>query len=51
MKPADIGFKSNFAIMDQESGIVTKRRSDRNFEKWGVELCSAVDGLTIPFDT
>ena len=29
MNPADIGFKSNFAVMDNEKGIVTKRRADR----------------------
>lgn len=45
MKPADIGFKSNFAIIENETGIVTKRRADRNFEKWGVELCRVVDDL------
>lgn len=29
LEVGDIGFKSNFAFMDTESGIVIKRRVDR----------------------
>ena len=43
----DIAFKCNFAFMDLETGVVTKRRVDRNFE-WGVPLCEVLNGMTIP---
>jgi len=48
MIPGDIAFKSNFAILDKETGIVTSRRADRNFEKPGPILCNALNGLTLP---
>lgn len=32
MKGNEIGFKCNFAHMDPDTKIVTKRRVDRNFE-------------------
>ena len=39
--------KSNFAILDKETGIVTSRRADRNFEKPGPILCDALNGLYV----
>lgn len=48
LEVGDIGFKSNFAHMDTDSGIVLKRRVDRQFPKWGLPLCEALDNLKIP---
>eukprot|EP00271_Cylindrocystis_brebissonii_P020984 TRINITY_DN7296_c0_g1_i1.p1 TRINITY_DN7296_c0_g1~~TRINITY_DN7296_c0_g1_i1.p1 ORF type:complete len:480 (-),score=91.07 TRINITY_DN7296_c0_g1_i1:277-1716(-) len=48
MAPGDIAFKSNFATMDDASGIVLRRRADRQFEEEGPILCAALDGLPIP---
>ena len=48
LEVGDIGFKSNFAFMDTETGIVIKRRVDRQFPKWGLPLCEALNGITIP---
>lgn len=45
MSPGDIAFKSNFATMDLETGIVEKRRADRNFEEAGPVLCDALNGM------
>ncbi|KAL6045323.1 Metalloenzyme domain-containing protein [Balamuthia mandrillaris] len=47
MIPGDIAFKSNFATMD-ENGIVTSRRADRLFEEWGPPLCTDLTGIQIP---
>ena len=44
MEPGDIAFKSNFAVLDRDSGIVTSRRADRRFEEEGPVLCAALDG-------
>ncbi len=44
MAPGDIAFKCNFATMDMDTGIVTSRRADRDFEHVGPELCAALDG-------
>jgi len=44
MSPGDIAFKSNFATLNPETGIVEKRRADRNFEHLGPALCDALDG-------
>ena len=44
----DIAFKSNFAYMDLETGIVEKRRVDRHFPDWGIPLCDALSGIPIP---
>ena len=43
----DIAFKCNFAYVNDETGIVERRRVDREFH-WGVSLCNALDGLKIP---
>ncbi|KAL1933541.1 hypothetical protein VTP01DRAFT_7631 [Rhizomucor pusillus] len=48
MIPGDIAFKSNFAYLDKESGIVISRRADRHFEGLGPTLCSALDGIKLP---
>ncbi|KAJ8621898.1 hypothetical protein MRB53_030427 [Persea americana] len=48
MSPGDIAFKSNFATMDENTGIVTSRRADRHFEEEGPILCAALDGMKLP---
>ncbi|KAJ7974220.1 2,3-bisphosphoglycerate-independent phosphoglycerate mutase [Quillaja saponaria] len=48
MSPGDIAFKSNFATMDEKTGIVTSRRADRHFEEEGPILCAALDGMKLP---
>ncbi|XP_039142346.1 probable 2,3-bisphosphoglycerate-independent phosphoglycerate mutase [Dioscorea cayenensis subsp. rotundata] len=48
MAPGDIAFKSNFATLDESSGIVTSRRADRHFEEEGPILCAALDGMKLP---
>ncbi|KAJ4825149.1 hypothetical protein Tsubulata_008688 [Turnera subulata] len=48
MSPGDIAFKSNFATLDEKSGIVTSRRADRHFEEEGPILCAALDGMKLP---
>lgn len=51
MSKGDVAFKCNFAtVQKNEDGqlIVERRRVDRNFPAWGIELCSFLDGLTLP---
>lgn len=48
MSPGDIAFKSNFATMDENTGIVTSRRADRHFEDEGPIFCAALDGMKLP---
>ncbi|KAF7729468.1 hypothetical protein EC973_004448 [Apophysomyces ossiformis] len=48
MIPGDIAFKSNFAYMDKQTGIVISRRADRQFEGLGPALCEALDGVKLP---
>ncbi|KAG6541510.1 hypothetical protein Mapa_017107 [Marchantia paleacea] len=48
MSPGDIAFKSNFATIDDASGLVTSRRADRHFEEEGPILCAALNGLKLP---
>ncbi|KAJ6837362.1 uncharacterized protein M6B38_120360 [Iris pallida] len=48
MSPDDIEFKSNFATLDENTGIVTSRRADRHFEEEGPILCAALDGMKLP---
>ncbi|CAI5478963.1 unnamed protein product [Closterium sp. Yama58-4] len=48
MQPGDIAFKSNFAVLDEATGIVVKRRADRHFEEEGPILCRHLDNLKIP---
>ncbi len=44
MAPGDIAFKCNFATLDPATGVVLRRRADRNFEHLGPTLCAALDG-------
>ncbi|KAK8969513.1 hypothetical protein KSP40_PGU014257 [Platanthera guangdongensis] len=48
MAPGDIAFKSNFATIDEETGIVISRRADRHFEEEGPIFCGALDGMKLP---
>ncbi|XP_034210361.1 probable 2,3-bisphosphoglycerate-independent phosphoglycerate mutase isoform X2 [Prunus dulcis] len=48
MSPGDIAFKSNFATLDERTGIVISRRADRHFEEEGPILCAALDGMKLP---
>ncbi|KAF4322984.1 hypothetical protein JM18_000290 [Phytophthora kernoviae] len=51
MAKGDVAFKCNFAtVQENEDGqrIVERRRVDRNFPAWGIDLCSFLDGLTLP---
>jgi 2,3-diphosphopglycerate-independent phosphoglycerate mutase len=48
MLPGDIAFKSNFAVIDEETGVVLKRRADRSFEHDGPILCQDLNGLKVP---
>ncbi|CAA0840881.1 Cofactor-independent phosphoglycerate mutase [Striga hermonthica] len=48
MSPGDIAFKSNFATLNAETGVVTSRRADRHFEEEGPILCAALDGMKLP---
>lgn len=47
MSYQDIAFKCNFAYINDETGIVERRRVDREFD-WGIPLCDALNDLTIP---
>ena len=55
MEENEIAFKCNFAVIDDETEIVTKsenytnsyrRRADRHFE-WGIPLWEAINDLEI----
>ncbi|KAK9802767.1 hypothetical protein WJX73_010854 [Symbiochloris irregularis] len=48
MSEGDIAFKCNFATCDAATGIVVKRRADRQFEREGPVLCAHLDGLQLP---
>ncbi|KAG7402164.1 hypothetical protein PHYBOEH_005727 [Phytophthora boehmeriae] len=51
MSKGDVAFKCNFATVEEnedDQRIVTRRRVDRNFPAWGIDLCSFLDGLTLP---
>ncbi len=50
MKMGDIAFKSNFAVVDDRTGVVLKRRVDRAFEEAGPVFCEALDGLCLEMD-
>ncbi|KAL2467731.1 Cofactor-independent phosphoglycerate mutase [Forsythia ovata] len=47
MSPGDIAFKSNFATLDEKTGVVVSRRADRHFEEEGPILCAALDGMKL----
>jgi 2,3-bisphosphoglycerate-independent phosphoglycerate mutase len=40
--------QSNFATLDEKTGIVTSRRADRHFEEEGPVFCSALDRIKLP---
>jgi len=44
----DIAFKANFSYMNDETGIVERRRVDRYFDKWGLDLCPDLSKIEIP---
>ncbi|KAF1777196.1 Alkaline-phosphatase-like, core domain [Phytophthora cactorum] len=51
MSKGDVAFKCNFATVEEnEDGqlIVERRRVDRNFPAWGIDLCGFLNGLTLP---
>ncbi|EHA8586965.1 hypothetical protein COCNU_scaffold001220G000020 [Cocos nucifera] len=39
--------ESNFATMDENTGLATSRRGDRHFEEEGPILCAALDGMKL----
>ncbi|KAI3808610.1 hypothetical protein L1987_24565 [Smallanthus sonchifolius] len=39
---------SNFATLDEKTGVVTSRRADRHFEEEGPILCAALDKMKLP---
>ena len=43
MVEGDIAFKCNFATYDTATGVVVKRRADRQFEQEGPILCAHLD--------
>ena len=43
----DIAFKCNFAYINDETGLVERRRVDREFD-WGIPLCDALNDLELP---
>ena len=43
--PGQLGFKCNFAYMHPDTKVITHRRVDRQFDKWGLELVEYLDGL------
>lgn len=47
MKAGDIAFKCNFSTVSKDE-IVTLRRVDRHFEKWGLDLVSYLNNMKIP---
>ncbi|RCH92040.1 hypothetical protein CU097_008284 [Rhizopus azygosporus] len=48
MKPGDIAFKSNFAYLEKETGIVKLRKADPHFGNMGPIFCEAVDDVKLP---
>lgn len=48
MEVGEIAFKSNFAYLNVENGVVERRRVDRTFPEWGISLCDALNNLPIP---
>ncbi|KAG0939815.1 hypothetical protein G6F57_005856 [Rhizopus arrhizus] len=48
MKPGDIAFKSNFAYLEKETGIVKLRKADSHFGNLGPAFCEAVNNIKLP---
>jgi 2,3-bisphosphoglycerate-independent phosphoglycerate mutase len=40
--------QSNFATLDESTGVIVSRRADRHFEEEGPILCAALDGMKLP---
>jgi len=40
--------QSNFATLDENTGVIVSRRADRHFEEEGPILCAALDGMKLP---
>ena len=40
--------QSNFATLDEKTGVVISRRADRHFEDEGPVLCAALDKMKLP---
>lgn len=40
--------QSNFATLDEKTGVVVSRRADRHFEEEGPVLCAALDNMKLP---
>ena len=47
LEEGDVAFKCNFAVLEEESGVVSSRRCDRDFEADGPVLCASLDGLRV----
>ncbi|GAB9470221.1 2,3-bisphosphoglycerate-independent phosphoglycerate mutase [Globisporangium polare] len=50
MDKGDVAFKCNFATAkknDKGELVVERRRVDRDFPSWGIELCAFLDGIPI----
>lgn len=43
----DIAFKCNFAYINNQTEIVERRRADREFHFWGLDLIKAIDGMKL----
>lgn len=51
MEKGDVAFKCNFAsieIDENDERIVRKRRVDRQFPDWGLDLCDYLDKTQLP---
>lgn len=48
MRDGDIAFKSNFATVDDATGVVLRRRADRDFARWGPPLCELLSRVRLP---
>ncbi|KAI9265981.1 2,3-bisphosphoglycerate-independent phosphoglycerate mutase-domain-containing protein [Sporodiniella umbellata] len=48
MKPGDIAFKSNFAYLEKETGVVKLRKADSHFGSLGPVFCESVDNIKLP---
>lgn len=46
MSFVDIAFKCNFAYINEETGLVERRRVSREFE-WGISLCEVLNNITV----
>ena len=49
MDHSDIAFKCNFAYINDATSVVERRRADREFHFWGLDLIKAIDGIKLTF--